>query len=51
MAVHNFGAGDILEIALSGGGEPMLIPFTDENVPTVDMAKRRIVVVPPIERD
>jgi 16S rRNA processing protein RimM len=46
-AIHNFGAGDLIEIAPAGGGEALLLPFTDATVPTIDMAARRIVVVPP----
>lgn len=46
-AVHNFGAGDLLEIAPAGGGEPLLLPFTEATVPTIDLKARRIVVVPP----
>ena len=41
-AVHNFGAGAVLEIARSGGSE--FVPFTDENVPSVDIAAKRVVV-------
>jgi 16S rRNA processing protein RimM len=40
-AVHNHGAGDILEV--TGGDRPLLIPFTREAVPTVDLTARRIV--------
>jgi 16S rRNA processing protein RimM len=46
-AVHNFGAGDIIEIAPAGGGEPLMVPFTADAVPSVDIDGRRIVVVPP----
>ena len=45
-AVLEFGAGDILEIALPGGGTALL-PFTREAVPTVDLAAGRIVADPP----
>jgi 16S rRNA processing protein RimM len=45
-AVHNFGAGDLLEIKRDGGGSVML-PFTAAAVPTVDVAGGRIVVDPP----
>jgi 16S rRNA processing protein RimM len=45
-AMHNFGAGDVVEIELSGGGTEF-IPFTDGNVPSVDVAAGRIIVVPP----
>ncbi|MFK7840619.1 MAG: ribosome maturation factor RimM, partial [Bdellovibrionales bacterium] len=34
IAVHNFGAGDLMEIK-PPSGEPYLVPFTDEHVPEV----------------
>ena len=37
LAVHNFGAGDIIEIA-PPSGPTLLLPFTDAVVPTVDLA-------------
>jgi len=43
-AVHDHGAGDILEISLSGGKGSTLVPFTLAIVPTVDMASGRVVV-------
>ena len=48
-AVSSYGAGDILEIAPEGGGEPLLLPFTKAVAPTVDFAAGRIVVEPPEE--
>jgi 16S rRNA processing protein RimM len=50
IAVHNFGAGDIIEIAL-GGGETKLLPFTNAVVPTVDLAAKRATIVLPDEVD
>jgi 16S rRNA processing protein RimM len=47
-ALHNFGAGDLIEIATTAGGEPLLLPFTDAVVPEIDMKARRIVVVLPV---
>lgn len=47
--VLNFGGGDILEIAPAAGGETLLLPFTKACVPSVDLAQKRLVVVPPIE--
>ncbi|MDI3469677.1 MAG: 16S rRNA processing protein RimM [Pseudolabrys sp.] len=47
-AIHNFGAGDVIEIMLPGGNTLML-PFTETTVPKVDLEARRIVVVPPAE--
>ena len=46
VAIHNHGAGDILEIAALGG-EPILVPFTKAVVPTVDIPGGRVVVDPP----
>lgn len=43
-AVHDFGAGDILEIDLNNERKPIMVPFTREDVPVVDIASRRIVV-------
>jgi len=48
VAVHNFGAGDILEIA-PPEGESLLFPFTKSVAPIVDVAGGRIVVAPPAE--
>ena len=45
-SVHDHGAGDILEIK-SPGQPPVLIPFTKLNVPTVDLAAKRVIVDPP----
>jgi 16S rRNA processing protein RimM len=48
IAVHDHGAGDILEIAGEGPrGGSILLPFTQEIVPTVDLASGRIVADPP----
>lgn len=45
-AVHNFGAGDVLEIARVDGGN-LFLSFTKETVPIIDLAERRLVVVEP----
>jgi 16S rRNA processing protein RimM len=47
-AIHNFGAGDIIEIAPPSGAT-MLLPFTNAVVPTVDLAGGRVVVELPAE--
>jgi 16S rRNA processing protein RimM len=49
VAVHNFGASDIIEIAPADAGPTLLVAFTDANVPKVDIEGGRIVVVPPEE--
>jgi 16S rRNA processing protein RimM len=46
-AVDDFGAGDLLEVALSGTRRTVLIPFTAAVVPVVDIEAGRIVVDPP----
>lgn len=45
-AIHNFGAGDVIEIKPESGGETLLVPFTDTTVPEIDIAAGRMVVVP-----
>ncbi|MCR4268765.1 ribosome maturation factor RimM [Nitratireductor sp. ZSWI3] len=42
-ALHNFGAGDILEIALSAGGAAM-VPFSQAAVPEIDVTAGRLRV-------
>lgn len=49
IAVHNFGAGDIIEIAAARGGESLLLPFSNAVVPTVDLKAGRAIVIPPAE--
>jgi 16S rRNA processing protein RimM len=50
IAIHNFGAGDIIEIA-PPQGTTMLLPFTNAVVPTVDLGGGRVVIVLPQEVD
>ena len=50
-ALHNFGAGDIIEIAPAGGGDPLMLPFNETTVPKIDVAARQVVVVPPAETE
>ena len=48
IAIHNFGAGDIVEIAPANGAT-MLLPFSSAVVPTVDFAGGRVVIELPDE--
>src|SRR3569832_1208593 len=48
VVIHNFGAGDILEIA-PPAGTTMLLPFSNAVVPTVDIAGGRVVIELPAE--
>ncbi|MEL6125888.1 MAG: ribosome maturation factor RimM [Pseudomonadota bacterium] len=45
-AVHDHGAGDLLEIVTVGFGE-IFLPFTREAVPTVDLTAHRLIADPP----
>lgn len=46
-AVLNHGASDLLEIAVPGQSDTVLLPFTRAAVPTVDLSAGRIVADPP----
>ena len=50
VAIHDFGAGNILELRPPAGGTTIMLPFTEAFVPAVDIAGRRIVVAPPEEK-
>ena len=45
--VMDHGAGDLLELVVPGASDTVLLPFTQENVPTVGVAAGRIVADPP----
>lgn len=47
VAIHDFGAGDILELRPAAGGATIMLPFTEAFVPEIDMAAGRVVVVIP----
>ena len=46
QGVHNFGAGDVIEISRPDG-DSVLLSFTRETVPLIDVAGGRIVVAVP----
>jgi 16S rRNA processing protein RimM len=48
IAIHDFGAGTIIEIA-PPQGTTLLLPFTNAVVPTVDLAGGRVVIELPKE--
>ena len=50
-AVHDFGAGDILEIDPGQGRATLYLPFTRAAVPTVDLAGGRIIASPPAQAE
>jgi 16S rRNA processing protein RimM len=47
VALHNYGAGDLLEVRLSSSHETEFVPFTSEFVPDVDIAGGRVVIAMP----
>jgi 16S rRNA processing protein RimM len=51
IAVHNFGAGDLLELKPSAGGDTALVPFDAATVPEIDIAGGRLVIDLPAESD
>jgi 16S rRNA processing protein RimM len=48
VAVHNFGAGDLIELRPPGGARTELLPFDATTVPEVDIANGRLVVAHPV---
>ena len=48
IAIHNFGAGDIIEIA-PPAGTTIMLPFSNAVVPTVDISGGRVVIALPEE--
>ena len=47
VAIQNFGAGDLVEVKPDNDDRTQLVPFDATNVPTVDIAAGRIVVILP----
>ncbi len=45
-AVHDFGAGDVLEID-RGQEVSLFAPFTRDSIPLVDVEKRNLVLIAP----
>ncbi len=46
-ALHDFGAGDLIEVLPDEGGQPRVFPFTREAVPDIDLAARTVTIDPP----
>ena len=47
VALHDFGAGPVLEIDRGRRVEPLLLPFVDSSVPRVDIAGGTVTIVVP----
>ena len=48
-AMHNFGAGDLVELRLLNVRDTVLIPFTETTVPEIDIAGGKVTVEMPAE--
>jgi 16S rRNA processing protein RimM len=46
VAVHNFGAGDVIEVRLQTSGKTEMLPFDAATVPEVNIAGGKLVVDP-----
>jgi len=44
VAIHNFGAGDLIELRPDASDQTEFVPFDEINVPEVDVAAGRLVV-------
>jgi 16S rRNA processing protein RimM len=44
VAVHNFGAGDLIEVSRPEGRDTVMLAFTQAVVPEIDLAGGRVVV-------
>ncbi len=49
-AIHNYGAGDVIEITRPDG-DSVLLAFTRDNVPTIELENGRIIVAVPEETE
>jgi 16S rRNA processing protein RimM len=47
-AIHNYGAGDVIEIT-RGDGDSVMLPFVKDFVPLVDLKAGRVVIAEPAE--
>jgi len=47
-AIHNYGAGDVIEIG-RGEGDTVMLPFARDFVPVIDIAGGRVVIAVPEE--
>ena len=47
VAIHNFGAGDLIEVKPAKGGATVLVPFTRDTVLEVDVEGGRLTLTPP----
>src|SRR4051812_36853749 len=46
-AFHDFGAGSVMEVSGGSSAKTVMLPFTDETVPEIDVAGGKVVIEPP----
>jgi 16S rRNA processing protein RimM len=46
VAIHNFGAGDVLELCPGGRSSTVMLPFTASTVPVIDIGAGRMIIDP-----
>lgn len=51
IALHNYGAGDLIEVRDPRSGDTFLYPFTRAVVPTIRISEGYLVIVPPLDAD
>lgn len=51
LALHNYGAGDLIEIQDSRSGDTFLFPFTKAVVPDIHIAEGYLTIAPPLDAD
>jgi len=47
IAFHDFGAGSVMEVSGGSSTKTVMLPFTDEAVPEIDVAGGKVVIEPP----
>ena len=47
VAFHDFGAGSVMEVSGGSSTKTVMLPFTDEAVPEIDVAGGKVVIEPP----
>ena len=47
VSLDDYGAGSLLEIALKAGSAPLVVPFTKQVVPVIDLETGEVTVDPP----
>lgn len=51
LALHNYGAGDLIEIQDPRSGDTFLYPFTKAVVPSIRIADGYLTIAPPLDAD